>query len=628
MSEAARSAQPDGYLRARPDGTFTASSSALNSRMPFRPARPPNSAPCSRCGTARGPCWQPRRPRPRTRPRSPGCAPNSAAATTLPCRLRAAEPVLAAAHRPDRPGHRRAGPGPDPAAAGRVRRRPVRPAGLRPGGVRPGRPAGRQGVHLPRTGHRPARAAPRRRHPGRRAGDLPGRPGRAAAGRDRPPARHHRGRRPRPARHARVRRPGNRAAGPRRRVPVRQRPRQAAASRTGGRGRLPVRGQRHRTAPGHPARPDAGGDRRPARRRLDRRDVRPAVPARDPRRPAAAGRASRRADLGGPRRPAHRARPLHLGHQPLPGTAARAGPAGTAQHRGPRHRHRCERPGPFGPQRRRDAGRAGESRRTGRTVLRLGLGGPGPRGRAGPHLQRPVQQPGAAQLRRRPAVPARPGPDLPAPAAPGRRGRPDDRRARGAAGPRGRRRQDRRDDHGRDRAAAARPGPQARGRRPEPHARAVRPRMAPALPAGQGADRRAARTCSRDRRREFVARCATGTWDGIVMSRSAFERIPLSAREQQQPTWTASSTRCASWIEAAKSAATASRSRGWKARCCAPRNGCAPSWIRPRTRASPSRRPASTTCASTRRTGTRTCAPPPTSATRRSTGPCAPPTWT
>jgi N12 class adenine-specific DNA methylase len=36
----------------------------------------------------------------------------------------------------------------------------------------------------------------------------------------------------------------------------------------------------------------------------------------------------------------------------------------------------------------------------------------------------------------------------------------------------------------------------------------------------------------RDRRRQFVARCATGTWDGIVMSRSAFERIPLSAGEQ------------------------------------------------------------------------------------------------
>ena len=34
------------------------------------------------------------------------------------------------------------------------------------------------------------------------------------------------------------------------------------------------------------------------------------------------------------------------------------------------------------------------------------------------------------------------------------------------------------------------------------------------------------------RRRRFVARCATGRWDGIVMSRSAFERIPLSPAEQ------------------------------------------------------------------------------------------------
>jgi len=38
----------------------------------------------------------------------------------------------------------------------------------------------------------------------------------------------------------------------------------------------------------------------------------------------------------------------------------------------------------------------------------------------------------------------------------------------------------------------------------------------------------------RDRRREFVARCATGSWDGIVMSRSAFERIPLSADEERE----------------------------------------------------------------------------------------------
>jgi N12 class adenine-specific DNA methylase len=35
-----------------------------------------------------------------------------------------------------------------------------------------------------------------------------------------------------------------------------------------------------------------------------------------------------------------------------------------------------------------------------------------------------------------------------------------------------------------------------------------------------------------DQRRLFVSRCATGDWDGIVISRSAFERIPLSPQEQ------------------------------------------------------------------------------------------------
>jgi len=35
-----------------------------------------------------------------------------------------------------------------------------------------------------------------------------------------------------------------------------------------------------------------------------------------------------------------------------------------------------------------------------------------------------------------------------------------------------------------------------------------------------------------DQRRIFVSRCATGDWDGIVMSRSAFERIPLSPASQ------------------------------------------------------------------------------------------------
>ena len=35
------------------------------------------------------------------------------------------------------------------------------------------------------------------------------------------------------------------------------------------------------------------------------------------------------------------------------------------------------------------------------------------------------------------------------------------------------------------------------------------------------------------RRHRFVARCATGDWDAVIMSRSAFERIPLSAAAQQ-----------------------------------------------------------------------------------------------
>lgn len=37
-----------------------------------------------------------------------------------------------------------------------------------------------------------------------------------------------------------------------------------------------------------------------------------------------------------------------------------------------------------------------------------------------------------------------------------------------------------------------------------------------------------------DRRRELVARCATGTWDGVVITRSAFERIPLRPEAQRE----------------------------------------------------------------------------------------------
>ncbi|HCU48911.1 MAG TPA: helicase [Micromonosporaceae bacterium] len=39
---------------------------------------------------------------------------------------------------------------------------------------------------------------------------------------------------------------------------------------------------------------------------------------------------------------------------------------------------------------------------------------------------------------------------------------------------------------------------------------------------------------SPEKRRHFVARCATGDWDAVIMSRSAFERIPVSAAEQER----------------------------------------------------------------------------------------------
>ena len=44
-----------------------------------------------------------------------------------------------------------------------------------------------------------------------------------------------------------------------------------------------------------------------------------------------------------------------------------------------------------------------------------------------------------------------------------------------------------------------------------------------------------------DRRRQFIARCATGDWDAVIMSRSGFERIPMSAGRASattcRPSW-------------------------------------------------------------------------------------------
>ena len=39
---------------------------------------------------------------------------------------------------------------------------------------------------------------------------------------------------------------------------------------------------------------------------------------------------------------------------------------------------------------------------------------------------------------------------------------------------------------------------------------------------------------SSDKRRMLVARIATGDWDAVILSRSAFEKVPLSVREQQR----------------------------------------------------------------------------------------------
>ena len=159
-----------------------------------------------------------------------------------------------------------------------------------------------------------------------------------------------------------------------------------------------------------------GRDRRPARRGLDRRRVRPAVPARDSsmtracRSSIPAARSGRSAATSTPclaastwgtsRYPAPQLAQAVLEQRKIEVRDTVTDTAG-------QERSRAERG--------RDPGRAGEGRRAGRAVLRLGLGRPGPRRRAGPHLQRPVQQPGAAQLRRRPAVAARPGADVPAP---------------------------------------------------------------------------------------------------------------------------------------------------------------------------------------------------------------------
>ena len=186
-------AQPDGYLRARPDGTFT--------KTVFGTEQP-HAVPASQAAELR----QLLALRDGARAllaAEAASADDSPELSGLRAELGRRYDSYFAAYGPlNRFSLRRTGrtnpatgepvSGADQAAAGRVRRRPVRPAGLRAGGIRPGRAARRQGGHLPGTGHRPPLAAAGRRHPGRRAGHLPGHLRRGAAERDRPAARHHR----------------------------------------------------------------------------------------------------------------------------------------------------------------------------------------------------------------------------------------------------------------------------------------------------------------------------------------------------------------------------------------------------------------------------------------------------
>jgi N12 class adenine-specific DNA methylase len=54
-----------------------------------------------------------------------------------------------------------------------------------------------------------------------------------------------------------------------------------------------------------------------------------------------------------------------------------------------------------------------------------------------------------------------------------------------------------------------------------------------------------------DRRRVFVARCATGDWDAVILSRSALERIPMSAAARQAYT-NRELERMREWIQRSK----------------------------------------------------------------------------
>ncbi len=144
-----------------------------------------------------------------------------------------------------------------------------------------------------------------------------------------------------------------------------------------------------------------------------------------------------------------------------------------------------------------DARRPREAGGARRTVRRVGVGRTRPCLASRGDLQRTLQLPCTAQLRRLTPHTARARGRLRAALPPARRGRSGARGADHAVGARGWRRQDRDDGDRVDGTATARSREQTNGCRAESHARTVLHRVACFVPGGQGAvsDGRGARSC-------------------------------------------------------------------------------------------------------------------------------------
>ena len=132
------------------------------------------------------------------------------------------------------------------------------------------------------------------------------------------------------------------------------------------------------------------------------------------------------------------------------------------------------------------------------------------------------------------------------------------------------------------------------------------------------------------RRREFVARAATGDWDAVVMTHSAFERLPMSL-ETQRAYLDREAEEMQRWLDALVADRGAAEPVGQAGPADAagrPGAGQGQARLRHRPRGhlrADRHRPDS---ASTRPTCSRTCGPRRTSPARRSTAPSAPRTWT